>query len=133
MVWPTMVGGNYALEAAGVTSHNVLAPSLIAVSGEDVRLAAVASGPRDDLVVVVELAPRTSTGFDATAQQILATRAHVTKGPALGFAPLEQVAAAGMNSDVSVAIDPVTDCAVVAWQAVLAGVPVVQWAVCTSG
>ena len=133
LVWPMMRGGNYALEAAGVTAHKILTPALISVSGEDLRLGAVATGPRDEIVVLVEVAPRTATGFDATRQQILATRDGQTKGHPYDFTPLEQLAAAGMNSNPSVAVDPDTDRAVAAWQSVVPGVSTVQWAVSQPG
>ena len=133
MVWPTMQDGNYALEAAGVTSHKILTPTPIAIPGEDVRLGAVATGPRNDIVVVVEVAPRTATGFDTTQQQLFATRDGEAKGPGLGFAPLEQLTGAGANTDPSVGVDPDSDRAVAAWQSVSGGIPAVQWAVSEPG
>ena len=55
LLWPAMVSGNYVVEAAGVSETGVRPPSILSESGQDVRLAAVATGPEDEFVVVVAL------------------------------------------------------------------------------
>ena len=83
--------------------------------GADLRLAAVAAGPRDDAVAVLESAPRASRGFDGTHQAILAARIPGAGG-GTSFEPLAQLAPPGLNGSPSVAFDPRTDRAVIAWQ-----------------
>ena len=130
LLWPAMVSGNYVVEAAGVSETGVRSPSILSESGQDVRLAAVATGPEDEFVVVVALAPRTASGFDESHQELLATRSNVVRGTTgLGFGPLAVIAPSGPNIDPSVAIDPGTDTALAAWQTSAAGVPRVEYAV----
>jgi hypothetical protein len=129
--WTLIVDGNYAVQAAGLTSTRVLAPATIAAPGSDLRLAAIAAGPHDDYVAVLESAPRDAAGFDASQQQILAARS-VSGGPGgVAFETPTVLAGPGPNTGPSVAIDPATDRAVVVWQAVAAGLPAVAWAVRT--
>jgi hypothetical protein len=127
--WTSMIGGSYVVSAAGLTSRGALPPGIIAQQGVDVRLAALATGPHDDAVAVVEEAPRAAGGFDGTHQAILAART-VPGGPGgTAFETAVQLAAPGENSEPSVAIDPDTDRAVVAWQTVVRGRPRVDYAV----
>ncbi len=127
--WTLAQGGNYVVEAAGLTSTQVLPPATLAVPGADVRLAALATGPDNDAVAVLEQAPRAATGFDASQQAILAARS-VPGGPGgVAFEAPTQLATAGPNSAPSVAIDPGTDRAVVAWQTVVGALPAIAYAV----
>jgi hypothetical protein len=126
-VWPTMVEDRYAVEAAGLTSHQLLAPSVLSLTGSDVRLGAVATGPTDDVVAILEVAPRLAAGgFDLTQQALYAARSG-TNHQGFGFDALEPVAAAGPNTDPSLAIDPASGRALAAWQAVVQGMPQVAW------
>lgn len=128
LLWPALADGNYEIESAGATDTGVLAPSVLAEPGEDLRLGAVATGPRNEIVVLAEVAPRTVDGFDQSHQQLLTTRSNEVRDPGgLGFGPLTQLAAAGPNSDPAVAVDPDTDTAVAAWQTTLYGVPAIDW------
>ncbi|HEX2703375.1 MAG TPA: hypothetical protein VHM72_08090, partial [Solirubrobacteraceae bacterium] len=130
LLWPTIANGNYVVQAAGVTETGVRPPSTLAQAGQDVRLAAVATGPDNELVVVVALAPRVARGFDQSRQELLATRSNVVHGTTgLGFGPLAVLAPVGPNSDPAVAVDPDTDTAVVAWQTSATGVRQVEYAV----
>ncbi len=96
--------------------------------GADLRLAALAAGPRNDAVAVLESAPRASRGFDETSQAILAAR---IPGAARGasFGPLATLAPPGLNGSPSVGIDPASDRAVVAWQTSAGGQPALAYAV----
>jgi hypothetical protein len=128
-VWTLAHGGNYIVEAAGLTSTQVLPPATLAAPGADLRLAALATGPDNDAVAVLEEAPRAATGFDTSQQAILAARS-VPGGPGgVAFEAPTPLAAAGPNSAPSVAIDPGTDRAVVAWQTVVGALPAVAYAV----
>jgi len=127
--WTMVAGSDFVVQAAGLTSDTVLAPATIALPGTDLRLAALATGPRDDFVAVLASAPRSDGGFDQSEQAILAARS-VPGGPGgTAFATPTQLATAGPNSAPSVAIDPATDRAVVAWQTLVDGVPAVAYAV----
>jgi hypothetical protein len=127
--WTLIAGANFVVEAAGLTATTVLPATTIAAPGSDLRLAALATGPKNDFVAVLESAPRSADGFDYSQQAILATRS-VPGGPGgVAFAAPTQLAPAGPNSAPSVAIDPDTDRAVVAWQTMLDGVPAVAYAV----
>ena len=121
--------GDYFVSVAGVTSGGALPPGTVATPGVDLRLAALAAGPRDDAVAVFESAARTARGFDSTQQAILAART-VPGGP--GGEALEtpvQLAGPGPNGAPAVAIDPATDRAVVVWQtATSAGMPAIAYA-----
>ena len=129
--WTLIANGNYEVQAAGLTSSQVLPPATIEEPGVDLRLAALATGPHDDYVAVLESAPRSAGGFDTSQQTILAARS-VPGGPGgVDFETPTQLASAGFNSAPSVAIDPDTDRAVVVWQTLVAGVPAVAYAVRT--
>jgi hypothetical protein len=129
LLWPAMVDGSYVVEVAGVTETGVRPPSTLAEAGQDVRLAAVATGPENELVVVVALAPRSASGFDQLHQELLATRSDVVRATTgLGFGPLEVIAPSGPNIDPSVAIDPRSDTALAAWQTSATGVPQIDYA-----
>jgi len=127
--WTLAQGGYYIVEAAGLTSTQVLPPARLAAPGADLRLAALATGPDDDVVAVLEQAPRAATGFDTSQQAILAARS-VPGGPGgVAFEAPTPLAAAGPNSAPSVAIDPATDRAVLAWQTVVGALPAIAYAV----
>lgn len=128
--WPTIVDGDYAIQAAGLTSTRVLTPATISQIGADLRLAALAAGPRNDVVAVLERAPRAAAGgFDQTRQAILAART-VPGGPGgVAFEVPVLLASAGPNSDPAVAIDPASDRAVLAWQTVVGGQDQIAYAV----
>ena len=127
--WTLAHDGNYIVEAAGLTSTQVLPPATLAAPGADLRLAALATGPDNDAVAVLEQAPRAATGFDPSQQAILAARS-VPGGPGgVAFEAPTQLATAGPNSAPAVAIDPATDRAVVAWQTVVGALPAVAYAV----
>jgi hypothetical protein len=127
--WTLVQGGNYVVEAAGLTSTQVLPAATIELPGADLRLAALATGPRNDYVAVLASAPRNATGFELTQQAILAARS-VPGGPGgVAFESPTQIAPPGPNSAPSVAIDPDSDRAVVAWQTMSDGLPAVAWSV----
>lgn len=127
--WPVLLDGNYAVQAAGLTSSQVLPPATISEIGADLRLAALATGPRNDAVAVLERAPRAATGFDPDEQAILAART-VPGGPGgVAFEPPAVLAPEGANSAPAVAVDPASDRAVVAWQSVIGGDREIAYAV----
>jgi hypothetical protein len=127
--WTLVQGGNYVVQAAGLTSSQVLPAATIALPGADLRLAALATGPDNDFVAVLESAPRSATGFELSQQSILAARS-VPGGPGgVAFEAPTQLAPPGPNSAPSVAIDPDSDRAVVAWQTVSDGTSAVAYAV----
>ena len=72
--WTSVSGANYVVSAAGMTSAGAVGIQTLSQPGSDLRLAALAAGPRDDAVAVLESAPRASRGFDETNQAILASR-----------------------------------------------------------
>jgi hypothetical protein len=129
-LWPIMLDGDYAVQAAGLTSAKVLTPATISQIGADLRLAAIATGPRDDVVVVLERAARaTAGGFDQTQQAILAART-VPGGPGgVAFEAPALLAPEGPNSAPAVAVDPASDRAVLAWQTVVGGSGQIAYAV----
>ena len=113
----------------GPTATTVLPPATIAQPGADLRLAALATGPLNDFVVVLESAPRGAGGFDTSQQTILAAHS-VPGGPGgVSFETPTQLTQAGPNTEPSVAIDPDTDRAVVAWQTFAGSLPQIAYAV----
>jgi len=127
--WTLVQGDNYVVQAAGLTATQVLPAATIEQPGADLRLAGLATGPHNDFVAVLESAPRSAAGFDATQQAILAARS-VPGGPGgVAFEAPAQLASPGPNSAPSVAIDPNSDRAVVAWQTQLGAMPAVAYAV----
>ena len=127
--WPIIAAGDYAVQAAGLTSTRVLPSATISQAGADLRLAAIATGPRDDVVAVLERAPRAPAGFDQTRQAILAART-VPGGPGgVAFETPILLAPAGSNSAPAVAVDPDSDRAVLAWQTVVAGHAQIAYAI----
>ncbi|MGD0197511.1 MAG: hypothetical protein ABSC56_06365 [Solirubrobacteraceae bacterium] len=131
LLWPAMsASGDLVVDASGATLHGIVPPSLIALPGQDVRLGAVATGPDNEIVALVEVAPRTSSGFDTQRQALYAIRSNVVHDPGgLGFGTLTQLTAPGPNSDPSVAVDPGSDTAVAAWQTTLFGTRSIEWSV----
>jgi hypothetical protein len=126
--WTWLSQANFVVSAAGLTSAGAVGIQTLSQPGTDLRLAALAAGPRDDAVAVLESAPRASRGFDETSQAILTTRIPGAAGGA-SFGPLAQLAPAGLNGSPSVAIDPASDRAVVAWQTRAGGAPALAYAV----
>jgi hypothetical protein len=128
-VWTFVQRGSYVVNVAGLVSSHALPAATLAQRGADLRLAAVATGPHNDAVAVIERAPRAAAGFNATAQAILAART-VPGGPGgTAFETPTPLAPPGPNSAASVAVDPATDRAVVAWQTIVGGLPSVAYAV----
>ena len=126
--WTWLSGANYVVSAAGLTSAGAVGVQTLSQPGSDLRLAALAAGPRDDAVAVLESARRASRGFDETSQAILASRIPGAAGGA-SFGALAQLAPAGLNGAPSVGIDPASDRAVVAWQTSQGGEPALAYAV----
>ena len=126
--WTWVSGASYVVSAAGLTSSGAVGIQTLSQPGADLRLAALAAGPRNDAVAVVESAPRASRGFDGTSQAILASRIPGAAGGA-SFGPLTALAPAALNGSPSVAIDPRNDRAVVAWQTSAGGEPALAYAV----
>jgi hypothetical protein len=130
--WTVMVDGTFEVRAAGLTASKVLPPATIAQAGVDLRLAALATGPRDDYVAVLASAPRDAAGFDTTQQAILAASS-VPGGPGgVAFGPPAELAPPASNVAPTVALDPDTNRAVVAWQTSVAGVATVDYSVRTA-
>jgi hypothetical protein len=127
--WTLVQGGDFVVQAAGLTSASVLPAATISQPGADLRLAGLATGPRNDFVAVLESAPRSAGGFDGTQQAILAARSTPGGPGGVAFETLTQLAPPGPNSAPSVAIDPKTDRAVVVWQTVVGALPAVAYAV----
>ena len=134
LLWPSMSDGKYVIDVAGATETGVLVPSVLARQGQDLRLGAVATGPQNEVVALVEDAPRTATGFDQARQEILATRSNEVRDPGgLGFGALTELAPPGANSSPSVGVDPDSDTAVAAWQVSPSGVPAIEYSVGSAG
>jgi hypothetical protein len=127
--WTLVHDGSYVVQAGGLTSTHVLPTATLEQPGADLRLAALAAGPENDVVAVLERAPRSAAGFDATQQAILAART-VPGGPGgIAFETPVELAAAGPNIQPSVAIDPASDRAVAVWQTIVGVFPAVAYAV----
>ena len=105
----------------------MLTPATISEIGADLRLTALATGPRNDVVAVLERAPRADSGFDLNQQAILAARS--LPGGGVAFEDPALLAPEGANSAPSVGVDPVSDRAVVAWQTVVGGNDEIAYAV----
>jgi hypothetical protein len=114
--WTLLQGGTYVVQAAGLTSSHILPPFTVSEPGADLRLAALAAGPRNDSAIVLARAPRGLAGWDSSQQELLAARS-VPGGPGgVAFEAPVQVAPPGENSHPAIAFDPHTDAAVLAWQ-----------------
>ncbi|HEX4035117.1 MAG TPA: hypothetical protein VHX66_11790 [Solirubrobacteraceae bacterium] len=115
--WTLLSNGAYVVQAAGLTSSHILPPYTVSEPGTDLRLAAIAPGPRNDAAIVLARAPRGVAGWNLAQQSLLAARS-VPGGPGgVAFESPVQIASAGSNSEPSIAFDPHSDAAVVAWQA----------------
>ena len=79
--WTLIASGNYEVQAAGLTSSQVLPAATIAEPGVDLRLAALATGPRNDFVAVLEAAPR-SPAASTRASRRSSPRAACPAAPA---------------------------------------------------
>ncbi|HEY1776743.1 MAG TPA: hypothetical protein VGG41_11345 [Solirubrobacteraceae bacterium] len=127
--WPVLMDGDYAIQAAGLTSSRVLPPATISQIGADLRLTELATGPRNDAVAVLERAPRATSGFDSGQQAILAARTIPGGAGGVNFEAPAVLATEGANSAPSVAVDPASDRAVVAWQSVISGEEEIAYAI----
>jgi hypothetical protein len=118
--WTLLENGAYVVQAAGLTSNHILPPFTVSVPDADLRLAAVAAGPRNDAAIVLARAPREATGWDTAQQSLLAARS-VPGGPGgVAFESPVQIATPGENAAPSIAFDARSDAAVVAWQSAAA-------------
>jgi len=113
LLWPARSSaGDLVLDAAPARQYGVLAPNVIAIAGEDVHLGAVATGPRNELVALLEAAPQGSA-----SPAIFAVRSNVVRDPGgLGFGALTELARPGPDSAPAIAVDPESDAAIAAWQ-----------------
>jgi hypothetical protein len=96
--WTLVQHGSYVVNAAGVVSTHALPAATLSQPGTDLRLAALATGPGDDAVAVLERAPPSASGLDTAQQAILAART-IPGGPGgIAFEKPTQLAAAGSNA-----------------------------------
>jgi hypothetical protein len=113
LLWPARsASGELVLDGASARQYGVLRPRVVAVAGMDVHLGAVASGPRNELVALLEV-----EAHDSGAQAIYAVRSNVVRDPGgLGFGAPVELARPGANFTPAVAVDPETDAVIAAWQ-----------------
>lgn len=117
LAWAGSAAGHWVVRTAPVDLNGVLSVGTIAAPGADALLAALAPGPVDDaLVLWTEPLPTRAGQPDMARQAIFAARGTEVGGGRASFDEPEQVDAPGPVSDATVAFDPTSDRAVLAWQ-----------------
>jgi hypothetical protein len=116
IAWTGAENGHWVVRTAAIDLGGVGAPSTISPPGSDALLAALAPGPDDEALALWTEPQPTPTGLDLGWQAIFAARGIDASPTRTIFAAAEQVAPPGPNSDATVAFDPDSDRAVVAWR-----------------
>jgi len=116
MAWTGAENGHWVVRTAAIDLNGVSVPSTISPPGSDALLAALAPGPDDEALALWTEPQPTPTGPNLGWQAIFAARGIDASPARTIFAAGEQVAPPGPNSDATVAVDPDSDRAVVAWR-----------------
>jgi hypothetical protein len=117
LAWAGVSAGHWVVRVAPVDLEGPIASSTIAVPEDDALLAGVATGPRDDALVLWSEPVALGTGsLELERQALFAARAFDVSPGRSAFGEVEAIAAAGPLSDASAAIDPASDRAVAVWR-----------------
>jgi hypothetical protein len=116
LAWTGVESGHWVIRTAPIDLHGVRAANTISPPGRDALLAGFAPGPANEVLALWTEPLQTTGGLDLGSQAIFAARGFDAYPGQTAFAAGEQVAAAGPNSDATIAIDPSNDRAVAAWR-----------------
>jgi hypothetical protein len=117
VVWTGLSEGHLVVRAAPVSLTSLRPATTVSDPGEDAMLTDVATGPRDEALVLWTTGPRLAGQAGAGEQEILTARG--TIDPTTGVAKFDLpqlVAGPGLVATPRVAIDPVSDVAVAVWR-----------------
>jgi hypothetical protein len=116
--WVGASEGRSVLRTAPVDQHGLRAVATIAApAGGDLLLDALAPGPRGEAAVLASEPVAGSAGTAAPGQATLLAARGIDAAPGRTlFGPLQPVAAPGPVSGATVAVEPGTDRAIVAWR-----------------
>lgn len=114
--WSAAVAGHWVLRTAPIDQRGLLSVSTISAPGEDVLLDDLAPGPRGEAMVLWSQAPVSPAGRAEPDRESLQA-ARGTEGPpgVTHFGAPEPIAAPGVVSGATIAIDPSNDLALAAW------------------
>lgn len=116
MAWTGAEAGHWVIRTAAIDLNGVRPPDTISAPSRDALLANLAPGPDDEVLALWTEPLQTAGGLDLGSQAIFAARGFDAYPGQTAFAPGEQVAPAGPNSEATIALDPASDRAVAAWR-----------------
>jgi len=116
MAWTGVESGHWAIRTAPIDLHGVRAANTISPPGRDALLVGFAPGPANEALALWTEPLQTAGGLDLGSQAISAARGFDAYPGQTAFAAGEQIAPPGPNSEATIAIDPASDRAVVAWR-----------------
>lgn len=116
VVWTGLLGGHLDVRAASVSIHAMPPASTVSDPGADAVLSGVATGPRDDLVLLWTEATRSTGAPQAADERIVSARGVSEPSGTLRFDAPQLVAGPDRLSSPSIGIDPLTDVAVAVWR-----------------
>jgi hypothetical protein len=120
LAWTAAEGGRYVVRAAPAVLAATRPTTLLSDPARDAVLADVAPGP-DREAVALWSSPAGATAASTHGTELWAARTIIARGDRLLSGQRERIAAAVANGAASVAVDPRSDRAVVAWRTPGAG------------
>lgn len=115
-VWTGLLDGHLDIRVASVSIHATTPATTVSDPRADAMLSSVATGPRDDLVLLWTAAPRSTGAPQAADERIISARGVSEPSGVMKFDTPQLVAGPGLLSSPNVGIDPVTDVAVAVWR-----------------
>ena len=117
VAWSSLTGGHWVIRSAAVDQERVGPPTTTSSKTGDALLADLQPGPRAEAMMLWTEPGRSANAAGGSPEQaIYAARAFRGVGSRVVFEAPEQLAAAGLNSEAVVAVDPDTDRAVAVWR-----------------
>jgi hypothetical protein len=113
LAWTAAEHGHYVVHALPAVFAGARAAARLSDPAGQSVLADLAPGPAGEAVALWSSSG--GSAFDATSNELWASRAFVERHGRVGFDAPERVAPAGANAVPSVAVDPASDRAVAAW------------------
>lgn len=117
LAWAGAAHGRWVVRTAAVNANGVGNANTIGTSGTDALLASLAPGPNGEALALWTEPQQTGDATPDMSQQAIFSARGIdgSAGRTLFGAP-EQVAAPGLNSNATVALDPGNDRAIAAWR-----------------
>ena len=117
VAWSSLLGGRWVIRSAAVDQDRVGPPTTTSSPTGDALLAALAPGPRADVMLLwTEPRPGAGAAGQNNEQAVYAARGFRDEGSRVDFEASEELAPVARNSEPTVALDPDSDRAVAVWR-----------------